>query len=268
MSNSQVIYTPEDLEAVSCPVCDESKTKHLVTEFSINIVQCQNCGLLYTNPRPRNSEKNYWALSRAEMEKKYGAVFNGTKPHDRDTLYRSHLATIAHYKPQGRFLDVGTHCGFFLRHTQHHAWEAEGIEPSPISSEHLHNVGEMLNEIQRILKPGGVFFIKTPNGTYNHFKHLVFHQLLRKPHYDCFDAHEHVAAYTVATLTRLLNKLGWQVITAMPSAPVQTYGSHPIKIIGRNVLYSFAQIQHALTKQPGPFATDIIVLATKSSPPL
>jgi SAM-dependent methyltransferase len=129
--------------------------------------------------------------------------------------------------------------------------------------EHLHNVRTMLAEIRRIIKPNGVFFVKTPNGTYNHFKHIVFHTLLRRRDYDCFDAREHVAAYTISTLTRLLNETGWHVVTSMPSAPVQTYGSHPLKIAGRNTLYTIARIQHLLTGQPGPFATDIILLAKK-----
>jgi 2-polyprenyl-3-methyl-5-hydroxy-6-metoxy-1,4-benzoquinol methylase len=75
--------------------------------------------------------------------------------------------------------------------------------------EHLHNVRDTLKEIRRIIKPNGVFFIKTPNGTYNYFKHIVFHTLLRHYDYDCFDAREHVAAYTVPTLTRLLHETGW-----------------------------------------------------------
>lgn len=298
MSQWKEIYTPEDLETVPCPVCNTARNTHVTTEFSLSIVKCQKCGLLYVNPRPRDSEKNYWAPTRADMEKKYGAIFEGRKAHDRDTLYHSHLNTLAGYHSTGRFLDVGTHCGFFLRHTRGRSWDAEGVEPSPVLGElarekfglkmktgalesaafpdesfevvtlldvieHLHNVRAMLKEIRRIIKPNGVFFIKTPNGTYNYFKHTVFHTLLRRYDYDCFDAREHVAAYTVPTLTRLLSEMGWEVIASMPSAPVQTYGSHSIKIMGRNILYTISQIQHTLSGQPGPFATDIILLAKK-----
>lgn len=298
MSQWKEQYASEDLESVPCPVCNNGRTIHITTEFSLSIVKCQACGLLYVNPRPRDSEKNYWAPTRADMEKKYGAIFEERKAHDRDSLYRSHLDTLAQYQATGKFLDVGTHCGFFMRHTRGRAWEAEGVEPSPVLGElarekfglkvktgsletaafpdnsfdvitlldvieHLHNVRGMLNEIQRIIKPNGVFFIKTPNGTYNYFKHLVFHNLLRQQKYDCFDAREHVAAYTVPTLTRLLNETGWQVVTSMPSAPVQTYGSHFVKVAGRNILYTLAKMQHAISGQPGPFATDIIILAKK-----
>ena len=298
MSQWKEHYTPDDLETVACPVCGNTHIRRIATEFSLNIVQCQMCGLLYVNPRPRDSEKNYWAPTRADMEKKYGAIFEGRKAHDRDNLYRSHLDTLAGYRPNGKFLDVGTHCGFFLRHTRGRGWDAEGVEPSPVLGElarekfglkvktgalesaafpdesfdvitlldvieHLHDVRTMLKEIRRIIKPDGVFFIKTPNGTYNYFKHIVFHNLLRRHNYDCFDAREHVAAYTVPTLTRLLNETGWQVIASMPSAPVQTYGSHIVKVVGRNILYTLAQIQHAASGQPGPFATDIILLAKK-----
>jgi 2-polyprenyl-3-methyl-5-hydroxy-6-metoxy-1,4-benzoquinol methylase len=303
MSQWKENYAPEDLETVLCPVCGNGRNTRITTEFSLSVVKCQACGLLYVNPRPRDSEKNYWAPTRASMEKKYGAIFEGRKAHDRDSLYRSHLDILARYQPIGKFLDVGTHCGFFLRHTRGRGWDAEGIEPSPILGElaqekfglkvktgslesaafpneafdvitlldvieHLHDVRAMLKEIRRIAKSNGVFFIKTPNGTYNYFKHLIFHNLLRRHDYDCFDAREHVAAYTVPTLTRLLNETGWQVIASMPSAPVQTYGSHAVKIVGRNILYTVARAQHALTGQPGPFATDIILLAKKSSPPL
>lgn len=291
-------YASEDLETTACPVCGTGKTTPVTTEYSLNIVRCAACGLLYVNPRPRDSEKNYWAPSRAEMEKKYSPIFEGRKPHDRDGLYRSHLDTLARYQPGGRFLDVGTHCGFFLRHTKGRSWEAEGVEPSPVLGElarekfglkvktgalaeaaylpesfdvitlldvieHLHDPRSLLAEARRIMKPGGVFFIKTPNGTYNYLKHVVFHGLLRRPDYDCFDAREHVAAYTVPTLRRLLEETGWRVLAALPSAPVQTYGSGPVKVLGRSALYALARLQYVLTGQPGPFVTDLILLAQK-----
>ena len=111
-------YRADDLEVIPCPICNSSKTSPITIEFSLNIVRCTECRLIYVNPRPRHSEKNYWALSRSELEKKYGAIFEGRKAHDRDPLYVSHLDTIARYQPAGRFLDIGTHCGFFLRHTR------------------------------------------------------------------------------------------------------------------------------------------------------
>ena len=247
MSQWKENYAPEDLETVLCPVCGNGRNTRITTEFSLSVVKCQACGLLYVNPRPRDSEKNYWAPTRASMEKKYGAIFEGRKAHYRDSLYRSHLDILARYQPIGKFLDVGTHCGFFLRHTRGRGWDAEGIEPSPILGElaqekfglkvktgslesaafpneafdvitlldvieHLHDVRAMLKEIRRIAKSNGVFFIKTPNGTYNYFKHLIFHNLLRRHDYDCFDAREHVAAYTVPTLTRLLNDSPYAVL--------------------------------------------------------
>lgn len=293
-------YGQEDLESVCCLACGCDEPIHITTEFMLNIVRCRRCGLIYVSSRPRDSEKNYWALTRAEMEKKYGAIFEERKPHDRDGLYRSHLETLARYRPSGRFLDIGTHCGFFLRHTKGRGREAEGVEPSPVSSElarekfglkvrtgslasaafpadtfdvitlldvieHLHDPRALLSEVHRIINRDGVFLIKTPNGTYNYFKHLVFHRLLQRADYDCFDAHEHVAAYTVPTLKRLLTETGWRVIAAMPSAPVQTYGSSAIKVWGRNVLYAVSRAWQAIADHPGTFATDVLVLAQKAN---
>lgn len=292
-------YAAEDLETTRCLICGADQTSHIATEFSLNIVRCSRCGLIYVNPRPRDSEKNYWALSRAEIEKKYAAIFEGRRPHDRDGLYANHLDLIARYQPVGRFLDIGAHCGFFLRHTKGRGWEAEGVEPSPVLSqlarekfglsvktgslaeaafpdsafdvislldviEHLQNPDGLLAETRRIIRPGGVLFIKTPNGTYNYLKHLIFRRLLGRSNYDCFNAREHVAAYTVPTLNRLLGKNGWRVFACMPSAPVQTYGSRMVKVAGRNSLYVLSRLQHALTGQPGPLVTDMIVLARKT----
>lgn len=298
--NWKTTYSPHELETVACLLCGETNASPVAEELSLTIVACQQCQLIYVKTRLPESEKNYWNVSREQVVAKYARIFSGAIPHDRDGLYRSHLRAIARYKPAGRFLDVGTHCGFFLRHTIGTLWEAEGVEPSAVLGqlardmfglrvqirslhdahiasntfdvvtlldviEHVQRPNELVDEIYRITQPDGIFFVKTPNGTYNRFKHFVFHTLLNRKDCDCFDAREHVAAYTGKTLGKLLSSHGWVIVEIQPSAPVQTYGSGMAKKAARNLLYAISLIWNRLFGGAGPVATDLIAIARKPS---
>ena len=52
-------YKPDEVENINCLNCGSEDKKFIHKEFgSIGIVKCNNCGLVYTSPRPLNSEKN------------------------------------------------------------------------------------------------------------------------------------------------------------------------------------------------------------------
>ncbi len=291
-------YSPDDLQWVGCPLCGDDEHVRLGTEFSLGIVRCSSCQQIYVSPRPRDSEKNYWAASRDEVEAKYGPIFDGRRRHDRDTLYVDHLRLLGRYAPGRRLLDIGTHCGFFLRHAAPGGWLATGVEPSPTLAslarekfgldvrsgaleaaelpndefdavtvldviEHVHEPARLLAEARRVTRPGGVILVKTPNGRYSWLKHVLFRRVLRRRRYDCFGAREHIAAYTDDTLRRLVARSGWTPVLTRAAAPVQTHGSSWLKRAGRRSLYELARLQQRSTGRAGTFATDLLLIARK-----
>lgn len=90
------------------------------------IVQCNQCDLVYANPR--------W--SPEELAAAYTAVEDETyvdEREGRELTFEKHLQDLEKYTgpANGRaLLDVGAYIGVFVEIAQAHGWLAEGIEPS------------------------------------------------------------------------------------------------------------------------------------------
>jgi 2-polyprenyl-3-methyl-5-hydroxy-6-metoxy-1,4-benzoquinol methylase len=155
------------------------------------IVQCRRCGLVYTNPRRRPADilRDYEAVVDerylAEREARVATFRRNIRP----------LEALIAPRNGGRLLDVGAHVGTFVQVAQEEGWDAWGLEPSrwaveqgrqdglnmiqgtlrdaeldPASFdvvtmwdvvEHLIDPSADLDEVARLLKPGGVFCVHT-----------------------------------------------------------------------------------------------------------
>ncbi|HQQ06890.1 MAG TPA: class I SAM-dependent methyltransferase [Candidatus Omnitrophota bacterium] len=264
------IYTQSDVVAVACPLCGSRDPRPVYRERgSLGIVECSSCGLIYVSPRLKEPEKIYWG----DADKYFTEarlIFEGTAAHHRDPNYRADLAAIERYKPTGKFLDIGTNMGFFLRNARGRGWTLFGVEPSPSLSEmarkyfglnvktafletagfessffdvvtmtdvfeHLTEPKKMLAEISRILKPDGIVFIKVPNGLFNMFKLSCARALGKLADYDIFDSYEHVVHYSQRTLGRMLGTCGFKPLRFFIGAPIQLPVWH--KYVGQYYQY-------------------------------
>lgn len=155
------------------------------------IVKCNNCGLVYANPR----------LDSSEIDESYSRVDDPLYIEEREgrvLTFRRNLSPLEEMiraQPPRRLLDVGCHIGVMLEIAQERGWNAMGIEPSSWAAakarerglnvvnatlsnahlasdtfdavtlwdvvEHLTNPASDLNQVHRILKPGGVAGIHT-----------------------------------------------------------------------------------------------------------
>ena len=90
------------------------------------IVQCQRCGLVYTDPRPDGHDivETYQAVEDPlYMEEREGRVLT----------FEHHLKPLERLTgpPNGHpLLDVGCYTGVFVEIAARHGWEAWGVEPS------------------------------------------------------------------------------------------------------------------------------------------
>src|SRR5512143_3307671 len=88
------------------------------------IVQCQNCGLIYTNPR----------FTGEEILDSYVAVEDPLYLEERDgrvLTFERHLRPLEKSKaPPGQLVDVGAYTGVFVEIAAQHGWDACGVEPS------------------------------------------------------------------------------------------------------------------------------------------
>ena len=233
-------YKSNEVEEVNCLSCNSNYKIDLHTEFgAIGIVKCKNCNLIYTSPRPFDSEKNYHGdINLYERECDY--IFKNVLNHHRDINYKQEISIIKKYKTSGKLLDVGTNTGRFLYLAVDSGYEGYGLEPSPslcklaiekfklkventtlskskfdeksfdiITAidvfEHINKPKDFLKDCKRLLKDDGKLIIKIPNGNYSLLK-LKLAKILNKKtqEMDIFDSYEHVAHHTKETFRNFI----------------------------------------------------------------
>jgi len=249
-------YDKDDVIYRCCPLCNSKDNRNIYTERGhIAIVSCKKCGLIYTNPTVRSSEKNYWGEENKYYEEAR-LIFHNTGKHHRDTNYLEDISIIERLKSVGYFLDIGTNMGMFLRHTRAKKWIVTGIEPSPALSEmarkyfdlnvktcylneagfkdesfdivtmtdvfeHIAEPKKMLVDIKRVLKHNGILFIKVPNGRCNLLKLWLAKIFDRLKDYDIFESYEHLTHFTHDTLKRMLEECGFKIKKIYIGKPIQ-----------------------------------------------
>ena len=250
------LYQESDLEHVNCLNCNSNNEKLLHKEFgSIGIVKCKNCELIYTNPRPKNSENNYDGnIQNFENEFKY--IFDNTLSHHRDKNYKQEIFFIEKYKNKGKLLDIGCNMGRFLYLINKKGFTGYGIEPSNslfklcvdkmrlnvenstllntkhkeetfdiITAidvfEHITKPKEFLEKSKKLLKKDGILVIKIPNGNYSMLKLLLAKLTRRKiSKMDIFDSYEHVAHYNKKSFIKMIKNSNFVIKKVYAPLPI------------------------------------------------
>jgi SAM-dependent methyltransferase len=182
----------------NCPLCQTQSSLLIRRKGAWRYYRCPACRIVFLFPRPteddlKNSYQTYlpqepegieaWRRSMAEVVSKSARLIEQEVG-----------------KP-GRILDVGCGFGFFLDHMNRRGWQTDGIEISPFGRdvirekfpalsvrgqplpdpaiadetyevitlfyviEHLVNPIQILKEVQRLLKPGGLMLVRWPHTT-------------------------------------------------------------------------------------------------------
>ncbi len=202
------------------------------------IVQCQQCGLVYTDPRPDGKDilETYQAVEDPlYIEEREGRVLT----------FEHHLKPLERLtgEPDGRpLLDVGAYTGVFVEIAKDHGWDAWGLEPSswavrearsrglhmvqgtletadlPDNAfdvvtlwdviEHLTDPREALIQARRVLSSDGLLVVHTIDID------SLFARLMG-PHWPWL-MEMHIYYFSRRTLRMMLEQCGFQVLSDKP----------------------------------------------------
>ena len=173
-----------------CPLCRSGRSRLVAITPDVRVVRCARCGLLYTDPPPAEDvRRHYDDVYRHDLVSEQ--IDRG-----RRSLFRGFLSEVRPFGSR-RLLDVGCGSGEFLALAREQGWIADGIEVSPhgaalarrrglavhgdageLPDDHydavtLWNVVdffprpiEQMRDIHRLLAPGGLVFVRTPNAIF------------------------------------------------------------------------------------------------------
>lgn len=170
-----------------------------LTNEAFEIHECLKCGLLFTEPRPKPEEIGKYYQSEeyySHQENKSGfipRIYETVKGFNLKKKYK--MATKGLSK--GKMLEIGCGAGDFLKTMEDHGWTCTGIEPSEHAKEiarkkvkaellnpqdinqlkserydlitmwhvleHVDNLKEEVQQLQRLLKKGGRLVLALPN---------------------------------------------------------------------------------------------------------
>lgn len=217
----------------NCLLCEEKNLMELQKYKKHHLVKCKKCSFIFSKKVP----------SKTELDKVYS---NYNREHNNITLLsqekiKNRAMQLINYKPLKTVLDLGCGNGHFLscfkdlgiktygtEYDEHSASNAQkkGAQilngglmpeiPSDINSfdaivfteviEHINNPLTILNHFKKILSPGGLLFITTPN--FNSIERYILKDLWGMICYP-----EHISYYTADTLDYALTKVGFKKIS-------------------------------------------------------
>jgi 2-polyprenyl-3-methyl-5-hydroxy-6-metoxy-1,4-benzoquinol methylase len=215
----------------ACLICGSLLLKKLVGYEKDHLVTCKSCGFVFSQ----------WVPTLEELRHEYESTYTRSDDVSVITLSRfpELLNLFGQYKVNNTIIDVGAGNGHFIKAAKDAGWiaygtefeeravricEAKGIimQAGKLDSrnykpdffdvitsfeviEHINNPLEELTNFNRILRPGGLVYITTPN----------FNSLSRRiigGKWSVFNYPEHLSYYTPRTLNQLFTSKGFKCV--------------------------------------------------------
>ena len=217
--------------ARNCPACNSSRAKSLGQKGGFEWLHCRVCETLYVSILP---------TEKSRMRYETGGYYNDENLAVPEFITRrlgEIVGSFAPYRLTNRFLDIGCGAGSLLMAAKKTGWEAEGVEVSHPTVEHLRNNGltvfsgelgeasfptahfdvvtaaeliehvtnpsALVEEIARILRPGGIFWATSPHSNGASARVLKLKSSLVSPP-------EHLQLFSTVGLRKLLNRHGFR----------------------------------------------------------
>lgn len=235
----------------ACEVCDSQPSSHalLFWKYGTPVVRCSVCSLVFASPR-WTSEHLFKRYRDPEYWTHYAETIRATAfdPVANQARWDPSLELFAAERGEGRLLDVGCATGEFLAAAKARGWQAHGVEASEIAAahareshgvdvhtgtledvrfpdasfdvvtmwdviEHLQHPRAVVERVARLLRPGGLLGLTTPNiGSLRYY--------VQGRRWWVVGPNEHIFYFSPATVDRLLRRCGFDV------THIDTFGPH------------------------------------------
>jgi 2-polyprenyl-3-methyl-5-hydroxy-6-metoxy-1,4-benzoquinol methylase len=230
---------------VSCYLCGSQQSQPFLKAAGFRHVQCDDCGLVYVNPRLKDDLIDAFYKSEA-----YNFMFDNMLIKSVDyrievVAQKKHTA-VARYFSDGapKLLDIGCGIGEFSHLAMRSGWDVEAIEFSPRAAafarerfdlrvhekpieecsfaegqfdvatmwgvlEHLTKPRQLLSQIRTYLKGGGLLALEVPS-----FDCMLVEYLKQHPEQAdrIIDGWGHIMLFSLPTITRMLEEQGFVVV--------------------------------------------------------
>lgn len=235
----------------NCPSCNHPQFEnflickdHSVSQESFALVQCTNCQLIFTNPRPKKDElsKYYQSDDYISHTDASTSFINLLYKLARTFTLQAKLRTLRRYQRSGTILDYGCGTGDFLRTCLKARWSVQGIEPDEkartiaenklsitlkqdISEipkntkydvitawhvlEHVSDLRGTLKNLRKRLEKEGFLFIAVPNVTSHDAQHY-------REYWAAYDVPRHLYHFSQESFNSLITKSKLKLIDTLP----------------------------------------------------
>ncbi len=241
-------------EHVPCNLCGADDPEPTITKHGFTIVRCRRCGLAYVTPRPAAAaltalyaDERYYRNLNASP---FGYPDYLGERWLLERLVERRLAEIERrVGGRGRLLDVGCATGVLVEAATARGWSAIGVDVSAFATaqchrrgldvrlgdigtaelpqghfdvavlddtvEHLLDPGRVLDQIRRVLRPGGLVTLNTPN------ERGWLRRLMGRHWFHCKPP-EHLYYFSPATLRAMLERHGFERVETRVSGKYVT----------------------------------------------
>lgn len=224
----------------NCPVCGEDKPKsidHLKKiTLDMKLVICENCGMIYHDPIPKQEDLIDYYINEYRAMVVFGNIITCNRKNEYHKRFIGHLIDG---EKKLKVLDYGCAQGYLLKMLKDKGHTTEGIEHTrgfvnyakyvygldvyddveKTSGdfdlvayyhvlEHIPEADKELINIKKKMKSDALLYIAVP-----HYRELVPPMAPdMKATYDEFFPEEHLYYWTMDTLERMLNRVGYEVL--------------------------------------------------------